>query len=159
MKIQWDFKELTDFGSNLKSFNSAFNPYLKKATQEVAKALLKRIKGYTPALDYDLINAWDKNKFLVTETKSGYEVLLINKMEYATWVNDGHKQKPGRFIPGYWASTRRFVYDPNAKGGMVLKQKWVKGRFFVEKGILSIASVTEIEQIIMRELQKWWDSV
>ena len=23
-------------------------------------------------------------------------------LDYAKYVNDGHKQQPGRFIPGYW---------------------------------------------------------
>ena len=78
-------------------------------------------------------------------------------MEYATWVNDGHKQIPGRFVPGSWASTNRFVYVPNYDEGMVLKKSWVEGKFFVEKGILSLSEVAEIESIVMRELQKWWE--
>jgi len=159
MKIEWDFHELTEFGDNLKSFDSAFDPHLKNATKRVAQALLKRIKGYTPALDYDLIDGWNENKLLVTGTPTGYEVLLINEVPYATWVNDGHKQRPGRFVPGYWVGARRFVYVPNYHEGMVLKKSWVKGKFFVEKGIESLVNVSEIEQIIMQELQKWWDSI
>ena len=37
------------------------------------------------------------------------------------------------------------------------EKSWVKGRFFVEKGIASMTSSKEVEQIIMRELQKWWE--
>lgn len=159
MKIEWDFHELFDFGDNLRSLGSAISPNMQRAAKDIAKALLKRIKGYTPVLDYDLITAWDKNKFLVTGTYDGYEVLLVNDMDYATYVNDGHKQRPGRWIPGYWVGARRFVYDRNSETGMRLKKSWVEGRFFVEKGILSLANVDEIEQIIMRELQKWWDSI
>lgn len=157
MKLEWDFSEITEFADKLA--NSKLEDTLKRITKDISKALLKRIKGYTPVLDYDLITAWDNNKFLVTETADGYEVLLVNKMKYATWVNDGHSQRPGRFIPGYWAGARRFVYVPNYPEGMILKKSWVQGKFFVEKGILSLNSVDEIEQIIMRELQKWWDSV
>lgn len=158
MKLEFDFHEFTEFANNLSNM-SLFDKHMRTATRNLAKALLKRIKGYTPALDYDLIHAWDKNKFLVTEVENGYEVLLVNDMIYATWVNDGHRQRPGRFIPGYWQSRRRFVYVPNYPGGMVLKKNFVKGRFFVEKGIVSFANVAEIEQIIMNELQKWWDSL
>lgn len=157
MKLDFDFSELNRFATNL--VNSDLENTFKRITKEISKALLKRIKGYTPALDYDLINAWDKQSFLVTETATGYEVILVNNTVYARWVNDGHSQRPGRFVPGYWAGARRFVYVPNYHEGMVLKKSWVQGKFFVEKGIISIKSTSEIEQIIMRELQKWWDSL
>ena len=156
MKVEWDLSELIRFGDNLS--NADIDNTLRRITKDIAKALLKRIKGFTPVQDYDLLNAWGDNKILVTETDSGYQVILVNKMEYATWVNDGHAQRPGRFIPGYWTGVTRFVYDRNASCGMVLKKSWVKGVFFVEKGIASIKSVSEIEQIIMRELRKWWDA-
>ena len=157
MKIEWDFSEFNKFADNL--VGSDLDNTFKRITKEISRALLKRIKGYTPVLDYDLINAWDNQKFLVTETTDGYEVLLVNKTIYATWVNDGHRQRPGRFVPGYWAGARRFVYVPNYPTGMFLRKSWVNGKFFVEKGIMSIENTSEIEQIIIRELQKWWDSL
>ena len=122
MKFEWDFSELTHFGNKL-SDAAVLDSHLKNATRNIAKALRTRIKNYTPALDYDLLHAWDDNKFLVTETDGCYEVLIVNKMVYATYVNDGHRQRPGRFIPGYWVSTRRFVYDPASSTGMVLRKK------------------------------------
>lgn len=157
MKLEWDFSEFEEFANNL--CNSHLDEMFMRITKDISKALLKRIKSHTPILDYDLINAWDENKFLVTETKNGYEVLLVNKTEYATWVNDGHKQRPGRFVPGIWLGAKRFVYIKGYPRGMVLKKDWVQGRFFVEKGIVSLKDTAEIEEIIMRELQKWWDSV
>jgi hypothetical protein len=157
MEVEFDFSELTRFAERLNGVE--LDKTFRRISKDISKALIKRMKGFTPVLDYDLINGWNENKLLVTETARGYEVLIVNKMEYAPWVNDGHSQRPGRFIPGYWLGVKRFVYDRNAKGGMVLKKSWVKGVFFVEKGIVSIKSVSEIEQIIMRELQKWWDSV
>ena len=158
MEFEWDLSEFEEFANKLESLNG-FEEHMKKAAKDISKVLLKRIKSHTPILDYDLINAWDDNKFLVTETKQGYEVLLVNKMEYATWVNDGHKQRPGRFVPGIWLGVKRFVYIKGYPRGMVLKEPWVKGRFFVEKGIVSLKNTSAIEEIIMRELQKWWESV
>ena len=54
--------------------------------------------------------------------------------EYAGWVNDGHDQEPGRFIPGHWKGDR-FIYEPGAKTGMVLKRSHVNGIHFMEKGL------------------------
>lgn len=53
---------------------------------------------------------------------------------YAKWVNEGHPQEPGRFIPGYW-SGNEFKYTPGAKEGMVLKEPYVEGYHFMENGL------------------------
>lgn len=57
-------------------------------------------------------------------------VVVINNLRYASYVEYGHRQEPGRFIPGYWEG-ERFVYDPDAEGGMVLKKPWVDGRLMM----------------------------
>ena len=115
------------------------------------------LKNNTP-VDYGNLRAgWDTYNldFYAVRTSTGFQVSLVNGATYAVWVNDGHKQRPGRFIPGYWEGNH-FRYDPNAKGGMVLKQSWVKGRFFVEISISQLAESKQIEQIIYKHLQKWW---
>ena len=52
-------------------------------------------------------------------------------VDYASYVNEGHSQKPGRFIPGVWRGDR-FVYTPGAKTGMVLKASYVEGSYFFD---------------------------
>ena len=76
-----------------------------------------------------------------------YTVVVLNNLQYASYVEYGHRQQPGRFIPGYWESDR-FVYDPDAEGGMVLKKNWVKGRY-----MLTI-STQELEQQAPKILEK-----
>jgi hypothetical protein len=84
-------------------------------------------------------SAGDNLKFTVCEVNGGFEVTFINTARantadgfmYGVAVNDGHK-KPGGV-------------------------GWVMGRFFVEKSIL--LTEPQVEQIIMNELKKWWDSV
>lgn len=61
-------------------------------------------------------------------------VRAYSKIEYAGWVNEGHSQEPGRFIPGEWIGNR-FEYNPNAKTGMVLKESYVEGLHFMEQGL------------------------
>ena len=69
-------------------------------------------------------------------SKSGLHATIeaYSPEEYAPWVNDGHSQQPGRFIPGEWKGDR-FIYQPGAKTGMVLKKSHVKGLKFLEKGL------------------------
>lgn len=157
MKLKWDIHELVDFGERISDIE-AFDNYMKLATQEIAKKLHQMLITNTP-VDFGTLQAFwqtDENyTYLVEKTVDGYEVTLINKAIYALWVNDGHRQRPGRFIPGYWEGTH-FRYDPNADGGMVLKKPWVQGRFFVEKSVLQIENSVVIEKIINTQLKKWF---
>lgn len=158
MKLTWDFQELFDFGDQLKSFGSAFNPHLQNAAKEIAEKLHKMLIQNTP-VDFGTLQAFwqteENYSYVVEGKRNGYEVTLYNRAVYATWVNDGHKQRPGRFIPGYWEG-RHFRYDPTCSGGMVLKNSWVKGRFFVEISITQLESSTQVENIVYKHLQKWW---
>lgn len=157
MKIEWDFHELFDFGERVSDL-AKFDSYLEKATKEIAEKLHHLLIHNTP-VDFGTLQAFwqtEENYSYMVERKSdGFEVTLVNRALYALWVNDGHKQQPGRFIPGYWEG-KHFRYDRNAQGGMVLVRDWVEGRFFVEKSIYTLESSTQIEQIVYKNLQKWW---
>lgn len=73
----------------------------------------------------------------------GVWVLNANKLtlevgtnvKYAAFVNDGHwsnlRGVAVRFVPGTWCGDR-FIYEPGASTGMVLKQQWVKGKHYFE---------------------------
>lgn len=156
MKLEWDFSELTKFADNLA--NSDLENTFKRITKDIGKALLKRMKSLTPVDGYDLINGWDGNRFAVTETNNGYEVLIINKTPYALAVNDGHKVR-NRKDGEYYKVKRRIQVRRAHKWQDPVSDWYVFGHFFVERGILQLKDTFEIEQIIMRELQKWWDSV
>lgn len=71
----------------------------------------------------------------IFELDFGSLILTVGtRVEYAQWVNEGHSQSPGRFIPGIWHGDR-FVYTPGAKTGMVLKASRVEGSGFFDKSI------------------------
>lgn len=55
-------------------------------------------------------------------------------VEYAVYVNDGHSQQPGRFVPGVW-SGEKFIYTPGAKTGMVLKADFVEGSHYFDNAV------------------------
>jgi hypothetical protein len=137
MKLNWDIHELIDFGSRI-SDETQFNECMEKSAKLIAEKLHKLLIKNTPVDFGTLQSFWqtDENYSYVVERRGDvFEVTLVNKALYALWVNDGHRQRPGRFIPGYWEGNH-FRYDPTADGGMVLKKPWVKGRFFVEVSIL-----------------------
>ena len=154
MTLEWDFNELFDFADRLSSI-STFEKHMKQATQDISKALLKRMKSLTPVDEYDLINGWNGNKFLVTEYDDGYEVLIINKTPYATVVNDGHRVY-NQFGGPYQVKHRVQVRSPH-KWQSDVSDWYVFGHFFVERGIIQLKNTKEIEGIICRQLEKWWE--
>lgn len=156
MKIEFDFSELTDFATKLNNI-SLLEKNMKNATKRLAKALLRWMKELTPVDSYELINGWEGNNFAVTKKGDVFEVLIVNKTPYALAVNDGHQVYNGQGGP-YMVKRRIQVRSPH-QWQADASEWYVFGHFFVERGILRLASATEIENIIMQELQKWWDSI
>lgn len=82
----------------------------------------------------------------------GLTIEVGTDVEYAKWVNDGHKQQPGRFIPGVWNGDR-FIYQPGAKTGMVLKAQWVEGKHYWEAAIRTMENM--MPKLIDAKLEQW----
>lgn len=158
MKVTFESKDFTTFESSLRS-EAKFGEAIGKVAKQIANSLYKILWKHTP-VDFGLLRSkWSSLEnvaYTVEKDGDGYSVTLYNRAEYAVWVNDGHRQQPGRFIPGKWIGNH-FRYDPKAKGGMVLKNSWVKGRFFVEKSIVELGGSSELNTFLCEELQKWWE--
>ena len=139
MKFEWDFSELVRFADRLQD-GYEFDTAMMTATQNIARVLHKYLLIQTPVDTGNLRKMWsagDNLMFTVEPLNNGYQVTLINVAQnekgfrYGLAVNDGHKK-------------------PYGSG-------WVMGRFFVEASILQ--TTQQVEQLIMKELQKWWDSI
>lgn len=141
MKAQWDFSELIKFTDHLTDRHN-FDSTIMTATQKVARVLHQHLLEQTPIDTGNLRKMWSAGEnllFTVKPVQNGYEVTFINTARakssdgfmYGLAVNDGHRL-------------------PSGTG-------WVMGRFFVEKSIL--LTEQQAEQIIMNELNKWWDGV
>lgn len=140
MNVAFDFSELNKFLEEVKDSHER-DTTLMTATQKIARVLHQHLLEQTPVKTGNLRKMWsagDNLRFTVERVNDGFQVTFINSAsantadgyKYGLAVNDGHK-------------------SPN--GG------WVVGRFFVENSI--DLTVPKVEEIVMKELQKWWDSV
>ena len=141
MKLEWDFSEFVDFAERIRDTHH-LNTSLMTATQKIARVLHQYLLTQTPVVTGNLRKMWSAGNnlmFTVETVSGGFRVTLINLaqtekgFQYGLAVNDGHK-------------------TPSGNG-------WVMGRFFVERSILQTAGSGRIEQVVMQELQKWWESV
>ena len=79
-------------------------------------------------------------------------------VNYAGYVNDGHWTNPKgvkiRYVPGYWEDDQ-FIYDPKAKTGMALKQKWNPGTHYWESALRILDAM--LPGLLDQKLQDWID--
>lgn len=141
-----DFEQLKRLNDRLEKLSKVdMDVFYRAAAKDLAGRLLSKVKKRTPVVYGTLRDAWAVMP--IGHRGDHYTVVVLNNLRYASYVEYGHRQQPGRFIPGYWEG-ERFVYDPEAEGGMVLKDSWVKGRF-----MLTI-STQELEQQAPALLEK-----
>ena len=154
MKLVWDFDELYEFGERINDY-AVFEKYLEEATKEISMIFHRMLINNTPKDTGKLVAGWSKGANLaynVKKVNGGYEVEFTNDVEYARWVNDGHRVKNRSDSP-YYKVKRRTVpyYDGNSS------DYFVYGHFFVEKTIVQMTNGShQIDNIIRKELEKWF---
>lgn len=135
-----DVSELENFARQCDAASQELKPYAAKTLDEIGEEFLEIVQeNIMAAGNVDtrlLISSFSKGSGNgIYELDMGNLTLTIGThVEYAKWVNDGHKQQPGRFIPGVWSGSR-FTYVPGAKTGMVLKASKVEGSKFFDKSV------------------------
>lgn len=86
----------------------------------------------------------------------GLTLTVASTLDYAAWVNNGHWANPSgvrvRFVPGTWSGDR-FVYQPGAKGGMILRQQWVEGYHYWESGVRILERM--MPKLLDRLMKNW----
>lgn len=98
-----------------------------------------RGSGYsgTNTLTGELKAHWAADSVTEPQVSGGkYTAFLANSLEYASYVNDGHRMDR-HFVPGLYVDENgQLNYDPAAKTGLVVgtKTRYVKGEFMVDKG-------------------------
>lgn len=128
-----EFSQLKKLADNVKALNDGVaNEFTKEIANEIAMRLLRRIKQKTPVGQYNdgrvggtLRNGWVIGQ--ITQKGNSYTIEIINPVEYASYVEYGHRQTPGRFVPAI---------------GKKLKKSWVKGRFMMTLSFKEIDQLT-----------------
>ena len=105
-----------------------------------------------------LLNSFQKSGegsvFIAQE--GGLQIEVGTNVEYASFVNDGHWLNPKgvdmRWVPGEWQG-ERFIYQPGAKTGMLLKQKWIEGSHYFDDAIRLMERMAP--QFMERKIEPW----
>lgn len=143
--VEIDYSELSAFFDQVEAAgNGALKEELKKFVEGLGDDFLRivseeiiRRKVVDTRL---LLNSFQKGSSdgIWSIRDGGFTLEVGTNVEYASYVNDGHWTNPkgvdARWVPGSWNGDR-FIYDSDAKTGMLLRQKWIEGRHYWEGAI------------------------
>jgi len=134
-----DFRQLEEFTKKVEENlgDDQMDLFIKACAKELAARLLTKVIRRTPVGDYSKAVGVDKvggtlrrgwtgeqqqdvasyvQSLNVEQTGDMYTIEIVNPVEYASYVEFGHRQTPGRFVPAI---------------GKRLKESWVEGKFML----------------------------
>lgn len=164
-RVTFDFSEFRDFFNKLKQaasgdFKKEITLFLEGMGTEflriVEDEIIRREVMDTRLLLASFQQGNGDNVWKMDE--SGLTLEVGTNVTYASYVNDGHWTNPKgvdvRFVPGIWQGDR-FVYQPGAKTGMILRQHWVEGAHYWESAIRIMKKI--FPELMEKKLQDWID--
>ena len=129
--------------------------FLEACAKELAARLLAKVIKRTPVGQYPervggtLRRGWTAEKqqdvksyvesLTINQVGDKYTIEVVNPVEYASYVEFGHRQEPGRFVPAI---------------GKRLKKSWVEGKFMLTISSQEVqeAAPAILEQKLKRKL-------
>ncbi len=133
-------KELEKFIKKLEKTQKEMDDFCIFLTKSLAKTFLTKVKKKTPVQNAPKIGGTLRKGWNIAEVKGSggrYKVDIFNNTEYAVYVEYGHRQTPGIFVPII---------------GKTLKKGWVEGRFFMTKTEIEMSE--NLEQLVSRKVKK-----
>lgn len=137
VNVKLDFDELKKMQDQLDQIGNAeaISRFYELAAKELAARLLAKVIKRTPVGSYDietgkkggtLRRGWTggtasdatayANSLQIEKSGSDYTITITNPVEYASYVEYGHRQEVGRYVPAL---------------GKRLKQAWIEGQFML----------------------------
>lgn len=164
--IEFDMSEMRDFFQTLGKaakgdFRKEMELFLEGLGNEFLRILQDEIIRRQVMDSRLLLASFEKDgDGNVWRMQEGGLVLEVGtNLDYAGYVNDGHwtntKGVERRWVPGYWQGDR-FIYDPAAESGMMLKQHWVEGKHYWDSALRILDQI--YPELLERKLQEWLDS-
>lgn len=141
MKFSFNFDSLKkfrkkiveEFGGDARKVDAT--EFLNQVTRTAGSRYLAKVQKRTPVDTGQLRQNWTKSE--VTKKGVVHTVTLKNPVEYASYVEYGHRQRVGRYVP---AIDKKLV------------KPWVEGQHFVEKSRIEMEN--ELPDLIEEKLIK-----
>lgn len=136
MSGHFDYSDLMQYQKKLEKLEKELPKFNEKMVKELASRLLRMVKYRTPVISGELRRNWTIGE--ITTNGAKITVDVINPTEYAIYVEYGHRQTPGRYVPAI---------------GKRLVSGWVTGRFMLTKSEALLEG--RMAEIVEARLVKW----
>ena len=145
--IIFDIKGLENFKKRLQKIEKEeATRFFEELSREIAARLLAKVIKRTPVKMGTLRRGWTgggaakafAGALDVKRSGKSYTVVISNNVEYASYVEYGHRQTPGRFVEEIG---KRLVKD------------WVEGKFMLTLSEHELEG--QVGQIIEKKLSAW----
>lgn len=140
-----DFSELEKFKDQIKNLEQEISAFEEDCAKELGARLLRAVREKTPVGIYPeetgKMGGTLKRSWYVADAKrtsEGYSMDVINNTEYASYVEYGHRQNVGQYVPAL---------------GKRLKKPWVEGRHMLKDSVDELQG--KADAIIEKKMQKW----
>lgn len=174
-RVDIDMSEFAEFFGRVEAaakgdFRKEFELFLEGVGNEFLRVLQDEIVRRKVIDSRQLLSSFtrgeDGNVWNIED--DGLTLEVGTNVEYAAYVNFDHRTfdpektkhfklpngEDARFVPGYWDGDR-FVHDKEAKGGMVLKFHWVKGKHYWESALRIMDKM--FPELLEKKMQDWLD--
>jgi hypothetical protein len=138
VSVRVDTRELRQFKEKLENINT--DSLLKEIAADLAARLLRKVKKRTPVDTGELRRNWQVSNIRLFERFCVVEI--YNSTEYAEYVEFGHRQTPGRYVPAI---------------GKRLKKAWVPGKFMLTLSAKELENMKD--RIVRRKVEEWLKEV
>jgi predicted GTPase len=97
--IKVDFKQLEKYADKLKKLDTrAMSNFSEETLKELSERYLRKVIMRTPVMTGNLRRGWTVGE--ITKTENGYAIGIINNVEYAPYVEFGHRTRNGGWVAG-----------------------------------------------------------
>lgn len=86
--MAFEFEEVKQLAEKLKELTIASGRIHKKVAERIAQLVIRKVKMLTPVDTGDLRNNW---KYHIVKEGDTYKIVLYNQVEYALFVEKGHR--------------------------------------------------------------------
>lgn len=86
--MAFEFEEVKQLAEKLKELTIASGRIHKKVAERIAQLAIRKVKMLTPVDTGDLRNNW---KYHIVKEGDTYQIVLYNQVEYALFVEKGHR--------------------------------------------------------------------
>lgn len=135
-----DFSQLRQLQRQLEALQRDQNRFCEECAKYLAQRLLAKVKRRTPVATGELRRNWSEK---IRHEGNDYIIEIINPTEYASYVEYGHRQEPGRYVPAI---------------GKRLKKAWTPGQLMMTISIREIENQApamlerKLEELLRRTL-------